>query len=244
MGPWVSVFLKDPQIILIFSQCCEITDLGQGFANCKTPDSKHYILCGHIKSVTFFFLNPLKNVKAFLAPEQHKNKPWTGSGPWATLPIPQVRLRTGWSMAWTRHHETRYHEIRNSQEGSTLNPQVWAPALQLATKLFCFEWRWESFGLTLIKLPRYIINQPAYYFLVRCRTFTMQTEYVCQREEHIFFLEAVTQKTRLSVEPKQGEAILKLQLIHKARAHFPNTGTDQPQRTWRTRRLSSLSYSG
>lgn len=85
---------------------------------------------------------------------------------------------------------------------------------------------------SISKTPKTHINQSVYYFLVRCRTFTMQTLYVCQ---HTFFLAAVTQKTRLSgyLEPKQGEANLNLHLIYKLRTHFPNTGTPQDQRTWR-----------
>lgn len=75
---------------------------------------------------------------------------------------------------------------------------------------------WEDFGLTIIKLPRHIINRLVYYFVVRCVTFTMQTEIpVSAQEQCVFFLEAVTWKTRLlsgylaSTESKQGEAHLK-----------------------------------
>lgn len=58
---------------------------------------------------------------------------------------------------------------------------------------------WENFKLTIIKLPRHIINQLVYYFVVRCVTFTMQTEILMSAQEQcIFFLEAVTWKTRLS----------------------------------------------
>lgn len=75
---------------------------------------------------------------------------------------------------------------------------------------------WEDFGLTIITFPRHIINQLVYYFVVRCVTFTMQTEIpMSAQEQCIFFLEAVTWKTRLlsgylaNTESKQREANLK-----------------------------------
>lgn len=74
---------------------------------------------------------------------------------------------------------------------------------------------WEDFELTIIKLPRHIINQLVYYFVVRCVTFTMQTEIpMSAQEKCIFFLEAVNMENQvIKLLGKYGIANLKISTI-------------------------------
>lgn len=87
---------------------------------------------------------------------------------------------------------------------SGLQPSNWHPSCSSLSR------RWEGFRLTLIKLSRHIINEPVYYFLVRCRTFTMQTEYLCQHEEHFLLWGSYTenQVIRFPDNPNKGRLIL------------------------------------
>lgn len=141
-------------------------------------------------------------------------------------------------MAWTRHHQTRYGQERPAsccQESSAVNSQV---SLQPSNRHPSCSGlsRWGGFVLTIKKLPRHIINQPVYYFVVRWRTLTMQTDVPMSAwMVHVLprgsYMETNLLSSYLaSMESKQGEANLKTytSLIHEARAHLPTTEQPQP----------------